>query len=86
MVLMYSATLNRLKITTTDLKKKIPNDQNTENMKFTCEFILILSHLISLGNLLDCYKTFNLVCHGSTQSEVIHSKNNDVYIMQFNDD
>ena len=36
MVLIYWATLNRLKITTTDLKKKIPNDQNTENMKFTC--------------------------------------------------
>ena len=23
-------------MTTTDFKKKIPNDQNTENMKFTC--------------------------------------------------
>ena len=58
--------------------------QKTWNLH--AEFILILSHLISLGNLLDCYKNFNLVCHGSTQSEVIHSKNNDVYIMQFNDD
>jgi hypothetical protein len=35
MVLMYSATFNRLEITTTD-KKKIYSDQNTENMKFTC--------------------------------------------------
>ena len=33
---MCSATLNRLEITTTDLKKKIPSDQNTENMNFTC--------------------------------------------------
>jgi hypothetical protein len=34
MVLICSATLNRLEITTTNYKKKIPSDQNTENMKF----------------------------------------------------
>jgi hypothetical protein len=32
MVLLCSATLNRLEIITTDLNKKIPSDQNTENM------------------------------------------------------
>jgi hypothetical protein len=32
-------------MTTTDFKKKIPNDQNTENMKFTCG---IHSHTIKL--------------------------------------
>jgi hypothetical protein len=36
MVLICSATLNRLEITTTNYKKKkIPSDQNTQNMKFT---------------------------------------------------
>ena len=36
MVLIFSATLNRLEITTTNYKKKkIPSDQNTQYMKFT---------------------------------------------------
>ena len=67
------------------LKKENPSDQNTENMKFTCR---INSHTKSsdLTWFFIRLLSFNLVSHGSTQREVIHSKNNDVYIMQFNND
>ena len=66
-------------------KEKIPGDQNTENMKFTG---IIHSHTKSSDTTWQFIRllNFNLVCHGSTQREVIHSKNNNVYIMQFNNE
>ena len=57
MVLICSATLNRLEITTTNYKKKkIPSDQNTQNMKFTStlkesytDIPVVLLHLFYKG-------------------------------------
>jgi hypothetical protein len=69
MVLICSATLNKLEITTTNYKKKkIPSDQNTQNMKFTStlkEWLLIEVYLdffvVFLSNL-DIVDTFLLIC------------------------
>jgi hypothetical protein len=62
------------------LKKKDSVIKIQKSWNLHAEFILIPNHLISLCNLLDCYKNFNLVCHGSIQREVIHSKNNNVFM------